>query len=46
MNITEYIKSLLYEYRLNEMKATLMEMKHKKYLVERKTKNERISIHE
>ena len=27
-NITEYIKSLQYEYRLNEMKATAMQMKH------------------
>ncbi len=39
MNITEYVKSLFYEYRLNEMKAKLMEMKHKKYLVGRKIKN-------
>ena len=39
MNITEYIKSLLYEYRLDKMKATLTEMKHKKHLAERKMKN-------
>ena len=39
MNITEYIKSLLYEYRLNKMKAILMEMKYKKYLVGRKIRN-------
>ena len=39
MNITEYVKSLLYEYKLNKMKATLLELKHKKYLIEREMKN-------
>lgn len=28
MNMSEYVKSLLYEYRLNKDKATLVEMKH------------------
>ena len=31
MNLREYIKSLVYEYRLSKMKATVMEMKHNIY---------------
>lgn len=39
MNITEYVKSLLYKYRLNKMKSILMEMRYKGYLIERRIKN-------
>ena len=39
MNITEYVKSLLYEYRLNKMKSILMEMRYKGYLIERRIKH-------
>lgn len=28
MNLREYVKSLIYEYRLNKNKETLLEMKH------------------
>lgn len=35
MNITEYIKSLLYEYRLNMDKETLMKMRHNLWQIKR-----------
>lgn len=31
MNLREYIKGLVYEYRLSKMKATAMLMKHNLY---------------
>lgn len=35
MNIREYVKSLIYEYRLSKSKAKLLEMKHNLRLIKR-----------
>ena len=35
MNIREYVKSLIYKYRLHKNKAKLLEMKHNLRLIKR-----------
>ena len=35
MNIREYVKTLLYRYRLNQDKAKLLEMKHNLRILKR-----------